>query len=116
MLSGSDELFDSEGGCPLALSFLANAISGVVDNVRIVQLEGAANAIVANVGGKRALVRRIGEDQSLRAAGTGNKEYGVEDGENGFAEANHVVVCGRADDGELALPRCFEQGDDVRGG
>ena len=106
----------SEGGCPLALSFLAHAVSGVVGNVRIVRLEGDTHAVKADVGGKRALVCRVGEDQSGRAAGVGTKEYGVEDGEYGFVEANHVVVRGRADDGGVALPHCFEQGDDVQGG
>ena len=46
----------------------------------------------------------------------GTKGDGIEDGEDGFEEANHVVVHGRADDGGVAPPRCFEQGDDVRGG
>ena len=105
-----------EGGCPLALSFLANTISGVVSNVRIVRLEGSAHAVEASVGGKRLFVRCVREDQPGRAADVGTKGYGVEDGEDSFAEANHVVVCGRADNGGLALPRCFEQGDDVQGG
>ena len=115
-LAGLDELLGSEGGCPLALSFLVNAVRGVVSDVRIVGLEGAAHAVKADASGKRALVRRVGEDQSRRAAGVGTKGDGVQDGEDGFADANHVVFRGRADDGGVALPRCFEEGDDVRGG
>ena len=106
----------SEGGCRLALSFLAHAVSGVVGNVRIVRLEGDTHAVKADVGGKRALVCCVGEDQSGRAAGVGTKEYGVEDGEDGLPEANHVVIRGRVDDGGVVLPRCFGEGDDVQGG
>ena len=109
-------MLGSEGGCPLALSFLANVVRGVVSNVRIVRLEGAAHAVEANVDGKQALVRRVGEDQPRRSAVVGTKGDGVKDGEDGFAEANHVVVRGRAEDGGVALPRCFEQGDDFQGG
>ena len=114
-LAGSDELLGSKGGCPLSLSFLAQAISGVIGDVWIVRLEGAAHAIKADVGGKRALLRRVGEDQSGRAAGVVTKGDGIEDGEDGFAKANYFVVRGRADDEGLALPRCFEQVGDVRG-
>ena len=46
----------------------------------------------------------------------GTKGDGIEDGEDGFEEVNHVVVHGRADDGGVAPPRCFEQGGDVRRG
>ena len=115
-LAGSDEMLGSEGGCPLALSFLANAVCGVVSDVRIVILEGAAHAVKANAGGKRALVLQVGEDQSGRAAGVDTKVYGVKDGEDGFVETNHVVFCGRTDDRGVAPPHCFEQGDDVLGG
>ena len=116
VLAGSDELLGGEGGCPLELSFLSNVVRGVVSDVGIVGLEGAAHAVEANAGGKQALVHRVGEDQSGRAAGIGTKGDGVKDGEDGFAKANHVVVCWRADNGGVALPRCFEEEDDVRGG
>ena len=106
----------SKGGCPLTLSFLAHAISGIVGDICIVRIEGATHAVEADVGSERALARPVGEDQSGRAAGVGTKGNGVEGGEDGFAEANHVIVCGRAYNGGVALPRCFEQGDDDRGG
>ena len=115
-LAGSNELLGSKGGCTLALSFLTQAISGVVGDVRIVRLVGAAHSVKYDVGGKQALVFRLEEDQSGRAAGVGTKGYGIEYGKDGFAEANHVVVRGQANYGEIALPRCFVQGDDVRGG
>ena len=115
-IAGSDELLGSKGGCTLTLSFLAQAISGVVGDVKMVQLVGVAHSVKADVGGERALVSRIGEDQSGRAAGVGTKGYGIEYGKDGFTEANHVVVRGRANNGGVALPRCFDQGDDVRGG
>ena len=115
MLAGSDELLGGEGGRPLALSFLSNAARGVVRDVGIVGLEGAAHAVKADVGGERALVRRVGEDQSGRASGVGTKVDGVKDGEDGFAKVNHIFVRGRAGDGGVALPLCFEEGDDVRG-
>ena len=95
-LTGSDELLSDEGGGPLALSFLSNAVGGVVRNVGIVGLEGAAHSVKANAGGERALVRRVGEDQTGRAVGVGTEGYGVENGENGFAKTNRVVVCGQA--------------------
>ena len=105
-----------KGGGPLALSFLLNDVGGVFRNVGIVGLEGAAHAVEADAGGDRALVRRVREDQSGWEAGVGTKVDGVKDGEGGLAEANCVVVRGRYDDGGVALPRCFEEGDDVRGG
>ena len=114
-LAGSNELLGSKGGCTLALYFLAQAISSVVGDVRIVRLVGAAHYVKADIGGEQALVRRLEEDQSRWAAGVGTKGYGIEYGKDGFAEANHVVVRGRADDGGVALPRCFDQGDDIRG-
>ena len=58
-LTGSGELLGSEYGCPLALSFLEKAISGVVGDVRIVRLVVAAHVVKANVGGKRALVLHV---------------------------------------------------------
>ena len=73
-------------------------------------------SVKANSGGEQVLLRRVVEDQSGQAAGVGTKGYGVKDGEDGFEEANHAVVRGRADDGGVALPLCFEQGYDVRGG
>ena len=115
-IAGLDELLGIEGGCPLALSFIAQAISSIVGDVRIVRLVGAAHSVKYDVGGKQALVFRLEEDQSGRAAGVGTKGYGIEYGKDGFAEANHVVVRGQANYGEIALPRCFVQGDDVRGG
>ena len=51
-LAVSDELLGIEGGCPLALSFLANALHGIVSDVRIVRLEGAANSVEADAGGE----------------------------------------------------------------
>ena len=83
-LAGLDELLGSEGGCPLALSFLANTVCGVVSNVHIVRLEGAAHAAKADAGGKQALVRRIGEAESGRAAGVSTKRDGLKDSEDGF--------------------------------
>ena len=90
-----------------------HAISGVVGDVHIVRLEGADHAVKSDVRGERALLRFVGEDQYGKAAGVGTKGDGVEDGEDGLAKANHVVVHGRADHGGVALPRCLEQGDYV---
>ena len=115
-LASLDELLGSKGGRPFALSFLSNAICGVVSNVGIVGLEGAAHYVEANADGKRALVHRVGEDQTGWAAGVGTKGGGVKDGENGFAKSNHVGVCGQAGYGVVALPRYFEEVDDVQGG
>ena len=105
-----------KGGGQIALSFLSKTVGGVVWDVGILGLEGAAHAIKYEAGGERALVRRVGEDQTSQAAGVGTKGDGVENGDNGFAKTNHVVFCGRVDDGGVVLPRCFEKGDDVRGG
>ena len=115
-LAGSDEMLGSKCGRPLALYFLANTVRGVVSDLRIVGLEGAAHAVEANARGERALVCRVREDQSGRSAGVGTKGDGVKDGEDAFTEANHVAVRGQADDGGVALAYCFEEGDDVRGG
>ena len=116
MCVGSDELLGGEGGRPLVLSFPANAVRGVVIDIRVVGLEGAAHSVKADAGGERALVRRVGEDQSGQAAGIGTKGDGVNNDKDGFAEANHVVLRGWANDGVVDLPHCFEKGDDVQGG
>ena len=73
ILAGSDELLGSEGGRILALYFLENAVRGVVSDVRIVGIEGAAHDVEAKAGGERALVRHTGEDQPGRADGVGTK-------------------------------------------
>ena len=103
----------SEGGRLLALSFLANAVRGAVRDVRIVGLEGAAHAVKADADGERALVCCVGEDQTGRAAGVDTKGDRVENGENGFAKTNHVVVRGWANDERVALPRCLKERDDI---
>ena len=84
-LAGSDELLCSKGGCPVALSFFANAVRSVVSNIRIAGLEGATHTVEADAGGKRVLVRCVGEDQSRQAAGVGTTGDGVKYGEDGFA-------------------------------
>ena len=61
-LANSDELLGGEGGRPLTLSFLSNDVHGIVRDVGIVGLEGAACAVKADAGGERALVRHDGED------------------------------------------------------
>ena len=94
-------------------SFFSNAVSGIVRNVGIVGLEGAAHSVEDDAGSDRALVRRVGEDQTRWAARVGTKGDGVENGENGFMKTNHVVVRGRANNGEVALPHCLEEGDYV---
>ena len=93
-----------EGGGPLALSFFLNAVGGVVRDVRIVGLEGPAHAVKANAGGEGALVHLVGEDKTRQAAGVSTKGDGIHNGENGFTKTNHVVVCGRADDGGGSSP------------
>ena len=85
-----------EGGGPLGLSFFLSALGGVVRDVWIVGVEGAARAVESDAGGEQALVRRVGEDQTGRAVGVGTEGYGVENGENGFVKTNRVVVCGQA--------------------
>ena len=115
-LTGSDELLSDEGGGPLALSFFSNAVGGVVHDVGIIGLESAAHAVEADASGEQALVRRIGGDQTRRASGVGTRGDGVQNGDNGFAKTNHVVVCGQAGDGGSVFPRCLEEEDAVQGG
>ena len=109
-------MLGGEGERPLALSFLLNIVRGVGSDAGIIGLEGAAHAVKDNARGERALVRRVGEDQSGQEAGVGTEGDRVKDGEDGFAKASRVVIRGRANDGVVALPRCSEEGDGVQGG
>ena len=113
MLAGSDELLGGEGGRPFALSFLSNHVRGIVSDVGIVGLEDAACDVKADAGDEQVLVRSVGEDQTGRGAVVVTKGGGVQDGEYAFANSNHVVVRGRADNGGVALPRNLEEGHDV---
>ena len=51
-LAGSDEMLGGKGGRPITLSFLSNAVCGVISNVGIIGLEGAAHSVEADTGDK----------------------------------------------------------------
>ena len=92
------------------------SVSGIVFDTGAIQLEGANHGVEAHGCTKQAFVGRIGEDWSRQAACVGAKEDGLKDGGCGLAKAYHIVVSLRANNGDVALPSCVEQGDDFIGG
>ena len=112
-LTGLDDRLGGKSGGSFSFHILSESVGGIIFDARVVRLEGANHGVEAYGRVKRGLVGRIGEDESRRSACIGAEGDGVNDGDDGLAKADHIVICQRANDGGAYLPSCVEQGDDV---